>query len=96
MGEGQYHDSLSGKNSIALTLAQERMESIKNLSFANVNPVALTSYAAPYVDYSYQVVVTPIGALPGQIKDVVVSVSYVAAKQATNPVTRLETYVGNY
>jgi hypothetical protein len=96
MGQGQTQDTASGKNVVALTLAKEQLESIKNLPYAGVNSVALTNYGAPYTDYAYQVVVTPVGALPGQIKDVTVTVSYVLAAQSINPKISLETYIGNY
>lgn len=95
MGEGQFHNNLAKMNTIALGLAKERLESTKNLPYAGVNTVPITVYTAPYLDYSYQVFVTPVGALPGQIKDVVVSVSYSAAKGTTNSVN-LETYIANY
>ena len=96
MGQGQSQDTASGKNVVALTLAKEQLESIKNLPYAGVNPVALTNFGAPYADYSYQVFVTPVGVFPGQIKDVNVTVSYALAAQTTNPKISLETYIGNY
>lgn len=95
MGEGRFHNNLNRMNTIALGLAKERLESTKNLPYAGVNPVASTVYAAPYLDYSYQVFVTPVGIMPGQIKDVVVRVSYSAAKATTNSIN-LETYIANY
>lgn len=95
MGEGQFHNNLAKMNTIALGLAKERLESAKNLPYASVNNVPITVYAAPYLDYSYQVFVTPVGALPGQIKDVVVRVSYSAVKGTTNSIN-LETYIANY
>ncbi|MDD5260198.1 MAG: prepilin-type N-terminal cleavage/methylation domain-containing protein [bacterium] len=95
MGEGQSHSKLAKMNTIALGLAKEQMESIRNLPYAGVNPVPATAYAVPYLDYSYQVFVTSVGSLPGQIKDVVVRVSYTASKGITNSIN-LETYVANY
>jgi type II secretory pathway pseudopilin PulG len=91
MGEGQSHNNLNRMNIVALSLAKERMESIKNMSYAAVNPVTSTVYAVPYLDYSYQVLVAPVGA---QIKDVVVRVSYSAAKGTTNSIN-LETYIAD-
>ncbi len=95
MGEGQSHSKLAKMNTIALGLAKGQMESIKNLPYAGVIAVPVTAYAAPYLDYSYQIFVTSIGGLPGQIKDVVVRVSYNASKGITNSIN-LETYVANY
>jgi hypothetical protein len=99
MGEGQFHNNLNRMNTVALSLAKERIEVIKNItsttvSFDVYNGEGLTAYAAPYLDYSYQVFVTPIGILPGQIKDVRVIVSY-TAKGATNSIN-LETYIARY
>ncbi|MBI5555051.1 MAG: prepilin-type N-terminal cleavage/methylation domain-containing protein [Elusimicrobia bacterium] len=95
MGEGQFHNNLNRMNIVALSLAKERMEITKNLPYAGVNPVASTGYPAPYLDYSYQVLVNSVGVLPGQIKDVEVRVSYSAAKGTTNSIN-LETYIANY
>ena len=106
MGQGQYHNSLSDKNDIALTLAKERLESIRNKPYSSVIAVPVpTAFDVPnpnytvypeYTEYYYQILVTTFGALPGQIKDVIVNVSYKIPGQTTNPVVSLETYVGNY
>jgi prepilin-type N-terminal cleavage/methylation domain-containing protein len=95
MSEGQSQNSVSRMHTIAMSLAKERMESIRNLPYTSVNPVPLTLFSPPYVNYSYQVNVNTIGALPGQIKDVVVIVSYNSGKGATASVN-LETYIPNY
>ncbi len=100
MGEGQFHNNLARMNTIALGLAKERIEVIKNITsttagFDSYNGELLTAYAVPYLDYSYQVFVNPVGVLPGQIKDVVVRVSYSAVKGTTNSIN-LETYIARY
>jgi prepilin-type N-terminal cleavage/methylation domain-containing protein len=92
MGEGQSHNNLNRMNTVALSLAKERMEITKNLPYASVLNVGSTVYTAPYLDYSYRVTVINVGAT---LKDVVVSVSYSAAKGTTNSIN-LETYIANY
>lgn len=95
MSEGQAQNSVSRMHAVAMSLVKERMENIRNLPYASIVSVPLTPYGAPYVDYSYQINVTTIGALPGQIKDVVVFVTYNSGKGATASVN-LETYIPNY
>ncbi|MDD5492130.1 MAG: prepilin-type N-terminal cleavage/methylation domain-containing protein [bacterium] len=95
MSEGQSQNSVSRMHTVAVSLAKERMENIRNLPYASINTVPLTPFTPPYVDYSYQVNVNTIGALPGQVKDVVVLISYNSGKGATASVS-LETYIPNY
>ncbi len=95
MSEGQSQNSVSRKHIVAMGLAKEQMESIRNLPYASVLPIPSTPFTAPYVDYSSQVNVTSYGTLPGQIKDVVVIITYNTGKGATASVN-LETYIANY
>ncbi len=94
MSEGQSQNTVSKMHSVAMGLAKDRMENIRNLPYASVNSVPLTPFASPYVDYSYQVNVTTNGTLPGQIKDVVVIVTYNSGKGTTASAS-LETYKSN-
>lgn len=97
LSKGAYNNSITGKNVVALTLAKQRMEIIKNQSYATVSSGG-NIFPAPYVDYWYQVIVTPLWVPPGQIqiKDVMVIVSSSSTVQAVKTSVSLETYVGNY
>jgi Tfp pilus assembly protein PilV len=95
MSEGQSQNSVSRMHTIAMSLAKDQMENIRNLPYASVITVPSTPLGSPYVDYSYQVNVTTVGTLPGQIKDVVVIVTYNSGKGAATSVN-LETYIPNY
>lgn len=99
LGQGQYVSTLTSKNIVALTLAKQELERVKESASTLVGFDSLLSYTPtyvpPYGEYSGQVTVVNVG--PGQIiKDVVVTVSYTAAAQVAAPAIRLETRLARY
>lgn len=97
LGEGQFQHAIAGKNIVALTLAKEKLEQIKNQTYGSVISEGIPTpvqYLDPYSEYSYRVLVTSLGG-PAQIKDVAVTIFYTAAKQSTPIAITLETYIAN-
>lgn len=99
LGQGQYASAVTSKNIVALTLAKQEMERIKESASTVAGFDTLLSYTPtyfpPYGEYSGQVTVANVG--PGQIiKDVVVTVSYTAPAQAAVTAVSLETRLARY
>jgi len=95
LSKGGFNNSITGKNVVALTLAKERIENIKNMPYAGVASAAGV-FPVPYDSYFYQVIVTALPGPSAETKDVYVVVSSSTAQQGVGTSVNLETFIANY
>ncbi|MBF0570363.1 MAG: hypothetical protein HQL12_00685 [Candidatus Omnitrophica bacterium] len=92
VSSGLYADKSVEGQSVALNLAQEQMEAVKNTAYANINtttfPTGLAPLTGAFSNYSRQVILYTVTTWSPYVTTV-----YTGAGTNTNPVTVATVYV---